>query len=173
MKTKIFNYGKLKEKDISDRIVRVKGLIVNSKDEILLVKAFNILQFPGGHLEENETLEVGLKREISEETGMTLNDHYQPFYAIKYFLKDFPVIGNNRSIEIYYFYIFTDKKFNLKHIYLDDQERNGNFNLEYVSLKEFKNYILKNNQEDINKMINREMLLALKVLKAKLRHNKL
>lgn len=30
-------------------------------------------EFPSGHLKENETLESGLKREILEETGITID----------------------------------------------------------------------------------------------------
>ncbi|MCM1052828.1 MAG: NUDIX hydrolase [Ruminococcus sp.] len=165
MKIKVYNYGRLKEKDITDRVIRVKALIINSKEEILLGEAFNILQFPGGHLEENETLKDALIREISEEVGLILHDDYEPYFAIKYYLRDFPVIGNNRSIEIYYYYIFTDKKYNRKHAFLDDQERTGDFTLKYVPLKEFKKYLEENKKEEISYIINREMLLALKYLK--------
>ncbi len=165
MKIKVYNYGRLKEKAINDKVVRVKALMINSKEEILLGESFGILQFPGGHLEEKETLKEALKREISEEVGLILHNDYDPYFAIKYYLKDFPVIGNNRSIEIYYYYIFTDKKYNNKNIYLDDQEKNGNFTLKYVPLKEFKKYLEENSKKDISYIINREMLLALKYLK--------
>ena len=166
MKTKIFNYDKLKESDITDRVIRVKGILINSKNEILLGEAFDTLQFPGGHLEEGETLLEALKREILEETGIILEKEYEPFFVIKYFLKDYPVIGNHRSIELYYYYIFTDKEFNLNHVYLDDQEKNGNFNLFYVPFKELKKRLKDNRtKQPINKVITTEMLLALKQLK--------
>ena len=92
MKIKIVNYDHIKKKDINDRIIRVKALIINSKKEILLAKAYTTIQFPGGHLEENESLNEALKREVLEETGIILNREYEPFFALKYFLKDYPVI---------------------------------------------------------------------------------
>ncbi len=166
MKTKIINYDHIKEKDINDKIIRVKGLIINSAKEILLAEAYTTIQFPGGHLEEGETLQIGLKREILEETGIILNQDYEPFYCLKYFLKDYPVKGNNRSLEIYYFYIFTDETYNLANVFLDDQERNGNFNLTYVKLKELKKYLLKNpGNLAINKIVTNEILEAVKELK--------
>ena len=67
MKIKIVNYDHIKKKDINDRIIRVKALIINSKKEILLAKAYTTIQFPGGHLEENESLNEALKRELKEE----------------------------------------------------------------------------------------------------------
>lgn len=166
MKTKIINYDHIKEKEINDKVIRVKALILNSKKEILLAEAYTTVQFPGGHLEEGETLSHGLKREILEETGIVLNKEYQPFFCLKYFLKDYPVKGNNRSIEIYYYYIFTDESYNLENVRLDDQERGGDFNLTYVPFKKLKKY-LKNHPGnlEINKVVANEMLLAAKHLK--------
>ena len=166
MKTKIINYDYIKENDINDKVIRVKAIMLNSKKEILLATAYTTIQFPGGHLEEGETLNQGLKREILEETGIILNKEYEPFFCLKYFLKDYPVKGNNRSIEIYYYYIFTDEPYNLDNVYLDDQERGGNFTLNYIPLKKLKKY-LKNNPGtlEINKIVANEMLLAMKYLK--------
>ena len=168
MKTKIFNYDNLTESEIDDHIIRVKAIMLNSNKEILFATSFGTIQFPGGHLEEKETLNEALIREVKEETGITLKGDYQPFYAIKYFLKDYPIKGHNRSIEIYYFQINTDEHYNLKKLYLDDQERSGNFNLQYIALKKVNKYLkqnLKNNQ--INKIVNREIKLALKHMRRK------
>ena len=54
--------------------------ILKCKDEYLSVKRSEddelypgAWEFPGGHLEENETLEEGLKRELKEEIGYDKN----------------------------------------------------------------------------------------------------
>lgn len=166
MKTKIFNYDKIKESEINDKVIRVKALMINSKKEILLAEAFTTIQFPGGHLEEGESLNEGLKREVLEETGIILNQNYEPFFCLKYFLKNYPVIGNNRSIEIYYYFIFTDEVYHLENVHLDDQEKNGGFYLTYVPLKKMKKYLLKHPGDlEINKIVREEMMLAVKYLK--------
>ena len=166
MKTKIINYDHIKEEDINDKVIRVKALLINSEKEILLATAYTTIQFPGGHLEIGETLNEGLKREVLEETGIILNEEYTPFFCLKYFLKDYPVKGNNRSIEIYYYYIFTNEVYNLENVRLDDQERDGNFTLNYIKLKDLKKY-LKNHPGnlEINKIVTGEMLQAVKYLK--------
>ena len=105
MKEVLFNPDNLTKEDIEEVVVRTKAIIVNSNNEILLGYCHKTYQFPGGHLEENESLNSGLIREVKEETGITLTGKLEPFFAIKYFLKDYPVLGNNRSIEIYYFLI--------------------------------------------------------------------
>ncbi len=166
MKTKIINYDNIKETEINDKITRVKAMIINSKKEILLAEAFTTIQFPGGHLEEGESLTDGLKREVLEETGIVLNDVPEPFFVLKHFLKDYPVKGINRSIEIYYYYIPTDEPYNLDNVYLDDQERNGNFTLTYIKFKDLKKYLRAHpGALAINKVVASEMLLAQKYLK--------
>lgn len=162
MEVRIFNKDKINEDAIKDRIVRVKAIIVNSKNEILLGEAFGTIQFPGGHLESQENLNEGLKREMLEETGIVLKEIYEPFFMIRHLIKD-PVEDNHRSLDIYYFKIFTDEVFHLENTHLDDQETAGNFHLFYVPLKNVKKLLkktIKNNPR--NELIIEEMLLALK-----------
>lgn len=166
MKTKIINYDHIKEEDINDKVIRVKALLINGKKEILLASAYTTIQFPGGHLEAGESLNDGLKREVLEETGIVLNGEYTPFFCLKYFLKDYPVKGNNRSIEIYYYYILTDEVYNLENVRLDDQERDGDFTLNYIKVKDLKKYLKHNpGNLEINKIVTGEMLQAVKYLK--------
>ena len=166
MKIKIYNHSKIKEAEIHDRVIRVKALIVNSKKEILLGESFGTIQFPGGHVEENESFKQALKREVKEETGIELQEELEPFFAIKHFLKDYPVVGNNRSVEIYYFYIKTDEPYHLEKTNLDDQEKTGNFTLQYVPLKKVKRVLIASlNQNQINRIVTKEMLQALKSAK--------
>ena len=113
MNWKVYNYDKLKKEQINDRVIRVKAILINKNKEILLAKAFGTVQFPGGHLQDEETLKDGLTREIKEETGITLKEVGEPFFGIKYLLKDYPVVGNNRSIEIYYFYVYTNQVYKI------------------------------------------------------------
>lgn len=162
MEVKIFNKDKISEESIKDRIIRVKAIIVNSKKEVLLGEAFGTIQFPGGHLEDNETLNDGLKREMLEETGIEINGIYEPFLVIKHFIKD-SIGNNNRSLEIYYFKIFTDETFHIDKIHLDDQETAGDFHLFYVPLKDVKKLLKRTiNDNPRNELITKEMLIALK-----------
>ena len=60
--------------------VAVKAFIVNENDELLLVKRSDddlhkpgVWEVPGGRLESGEDPFEGLKREVSEETGLEIN----------------------------------------------------------------------------------------------------
>lgn len=125
-------------------------------------EAFGTIQFPGGHLEGNETLNEALKREMLEETGIAIEGIYEPFLVIKHFIKD-NIGDNNRSLEIYYFKIFTDEQFHMDKVHLDDQETAGEFHLFYISLKDVKKLLKKTiNDNPRNELITKEMLIALK-----------
>ena len=53
--------------------VSVSGFITNDKNEVLLVKTFwrsDTWELPGGGVDEGETLDKALRREIFEETGV-------------------------------------------------------------------------------------------------------
>ena len=54
MKEIIYNYDNLTEQDITETVIRIKVLLINN-NKILIENGNNVYQFPGGHLEENET----------------------------------------------------------------------------------------------------------------------
>lgn len=53
-------------------IVASGGFVLNSKNQVLMLKSprYDDWEFPGGQIEESETIPHGLEREILEETGI-------------------------------------------------------------------------------------------------------
>ena len=56
MKIVIHNDDDVKDNEINKYVYRARGVIINSKSEILMGYLGGIYQFPGGHLEGTETL---------------------------------------------------------------------------------------------------------------------
>lgn len=160
MKDIVTNKYNLKEEDMTEVVQRVKILLVNSKDEILLGYSHHNYQFPGGHVEENEKLVDTVNREIREETGIELNlTEVEPFARALGYYKDWPEEGKNRKIEIYYYEIKTDEKPNLDNTEYTDNEKDGEFRLEYIPLAEVDEVLKKNADKFGDKHgIAREML---------------
>ena len=99
MKEILYNYDNLKLEDIDEVVIRTKGLIINSNNEITLGYSHKTYQFPGGHLEDGESLEECLLREIEEETGIEIkNAKLKPFEKITYYSKNYHGSGKNRKI---------------------------------------------------------------------------
>ena len=167
MKEILYNYDNLTKEDIDEVVIRVKALIINSNDEIMLGYSNKTYQFPGGHLENGETLKQALLREIKEETGIEFkNILIKPFQKITHYCKNYYNSSKNRQNDIYYFIIKTDEKFNMENSNLDERERLGNYTVKYVKLDKFEQTLIDSiNDNPINKTIVEEMLEAFKEYK--------
>jgi 8-oxo-dGTP pyrophosphatase MutT (NUDIX family) len=163
MKEIIYNYDYLTDDEITEVVIRTKALIIN-KDNIYIGNESGVFQFPGGHLEENETFDDCLKREILEETGIEIEDKEikRPFLKVVYMNKDWPEKGKNRQAEIYYYIIETNKKPNMKKVNYTERELEKNYKVETFPLKNVIQIIkdnIPNNEK--NKVISRDMIIAI------------
>ncbi len=167
MKEIIHNYYKLSDKDINNVITRVKVLMINSNNELLLGYAHKTYQFPGGHLEENESLEDCVKRELLEETGIKVDTtNLKPFFLIKHYTKDYPKEGHNSLYLIYYYIIKSDDKYQLENTNYTKEEKEGNFSLIYMNLSSVEQTLIESIPDNkVNKVIVDEMLLAIREYK--------
>lgn len=145
MKEIIYNYDNLTTNEIDEVVTRVKGLLINDKKEIILGYASNKYQFPGGHIEAFESLENCLKREIEEETGIKLTDEKLIlFQKITHFSKNYHNSGSNRENIIYYYLVKTNKKPDLNNTKYDEIEKQGNFCVKTMKLKNLEKELDKN-----------------------------
>ena len=167
MKKLITNDYNLKEKDMTEIVKRVKVLLINSNNEILLGYSHNEYQCPGGHVEDNESYIETINREVLEETGIELNiKEAEPFACTIGYYKDWPSIDKNRKIEIYYYEIKTDEKPKLEETQYTESEKDGNFELKYVPLNEVEKVFIENSKKYGDKHgITKEMLRVFEVYK--------
>lgn len=163
MYTKIINPNHLEYEEMEKKVTRVKVLIFNDDNQILLCNVEGIYNFIGGHVENNETIEMALVREIKEETGISLNkDKYEPFLKIEKWNKNHFNTGKKCISEIYYYSINTKTKPDEAKMNLDDFEIRRNFFLQYMKTDEFYNYLKKEKQ---NSPLYEEMYYVLKFQK--------
>jgi len=167
MKTLIDNKDNLSINDITDETVRVKALIVNDSDEILLGHSFGAYQFPGGHVEGTEDLTNALHRELLEETGMDIDtSNLKPFMLLEHLTKDWPEEGNNRLSKIYYYIVNTDAEIDLSKTNYTIEETIGDYELRLIPLDYVEELLLKNSEvSPKNKVMANEMLAAIKEYK--------
>ena len=163
MKEILIRHDNLKKEDIEEVVTRVKGLIINDKDEIMLGYAYGTYQFPGGHIEKGEKLIDGLIREIKEETGINIKDKtLKPFEKITYYSKNYRNTGINRQNNIYYYIIYTNEKYNKSNTSLDKLEQAGKYTIKSFPLENVENILLNSILDNpINKTIVEEMLEVL------------
>lgn len=164
MKEIIHNDDKLLESEVTELVVRTKALILNNGN-LLLANEKDVLQFPGGHLEDDESLNDCLKREIKEETGIEIEDNEigECFLKVIWLNRDWPSEGKNRKCEIYYYIVNTNKLPNLENINLTNSEKEQNFKVDFVPLNESIEYIKDNMpKNEKNNVISPDMINAIK-----------
>ncbi len=161
MKRILINDDNLKVEDLDFEVIRVKGLIINSDGDILIAHNNGTYQFPGGHKEDDETLDDSLEREIKEETGINVESQ-GPFMSITTY--DSNYFNQNKKVcnKIYYYVINTNETPNFEETHYDELECQTEFNLFYISLTELQDFLNKSiNDGSLDVNIGREMLLVL------------
>lgn len=162
MKRIFINEDNLNKEDIEDVVIRVKGLIINSKNELLLAHNNGTYQFPGGHMEDGEGMEETLIREISEETGIDILLENGPFMQIVTYDSNYFDTGKRVENKIYYYAIHTDEMPNYQKTHYDELECQTDFDLFYIALDELNNFFENAmNEGSLDRKIGREMLFVI------------
>lgn len=161
MKRILINDENLKQEELDFEVIRVKGLLINSSGDILIAHNNGTYQFPGGHKEDDETLDDSLEREIKEETGITVISN-GPFMQITTYDPNY--FNQNKKVcnKIYYYVINTDETPNFAETHYDELECQTDFNLFYISLEKLRGFLKQSIvDESLDEKIGREMLLVL------------
>lgn len=164
MKELIYNNDNLFDSEVNEIVIRMKVLLIRNNNMILGYER-GIYQFPGGHLEENESFNDCIKREIMEETGIEIldKDIGEPIYKIVSLNRNHPDIGRNRRSEIYYYVINTNKDIDLSKTNYTKDELEGNFKVKEIPLnrviEELEDNIINNEK---NKVITPDMIRVIR-----------
>lgn len=163
MKEFVINDDNLELEDVEMEVIRVKALIINSKGKILLVFNNNTYQFPGGHVDDGETIDECIKREIKEEIGINLEVKEDPFLCIETYDSNYFNTSKKVLNTIYYYRFFTDLEPDPSNTMYDELELKSEFNLFYVDFRKIEEFLIsKIETNEIDPKIAREMLHVVK-----------
>lgn len=157
----IHNENKLTLNDANRVTRRAKLIVENNNDEILIchmgVKYFLI----GGHIDNDESDEQCLTREVAEESGITLNfSNILPIASSNYINKDYPKNGDITYTNTNYYAIKYDLVPNIEMQNLTEEEKKENFKLMYIPKNELINFL--ENTKEINATLS-DTIMAIKV----------
>lgn len=138
------NYGNLKDYEINETKEKVRAIIVSPDNKILAANYSGVLLLPGGSIDNNETKENALLRELKEELGTPYNDNELEYlFSLKFYQKNYPKRNGltlNRKI-VNYYYIVPFKSINYDNQTLTEKELNNKFNLHFLSIDEISEYL--------------------------------
>lgn len=140
MKEVTFNKQNLSDEDIQIFEKKVKVIIKNSKNKILVCKRNGVIHFIGGKVEKDETYQEAATREIAEETGIDIsvsNSYLEPFFLMKQYQQNYYNSGKNCLLSITYLLCNTDEEFDYNKRNLDEYESKEHFTLEYIPMDNF------------------------------------
>ena len=157
----IHNKDNLTLNDANKVTLRAKLIVENNNDEILIchmgVKYFLI----GGHIDNDESDEQCLTREVAEESGVTLDfSNILPIASSNYINKDYPQNGDITYTNTNYYAIKYDLVPNIEMQNLTEEEKKENFKLMYIHKNEVINFL--ENTKEINATLS-DTIMAIKV----------
>lgn len=160
----IHNEDNLTLNDANKVTLRAKLIVENNNDEILIchmgVKYFLI----GGHIDNDESDEQCLTREVAEESGITLDfSNILPIASSNYINKDYPKNGDITYTNTNYYAIKYDLVPNIEMQNLTKEEINENFELMYIPKSEVINFLEKNKETCQRKGTLSDTIMAIKV----------
>lgn len=163
MKEIIYNYDYLNKEDINNVVKRAKIIIINSQEEILFAHSNGEYHLSGGHLEENETFDECIVREVFEETGIQIKkEERKPYLSIKYYTKNYPNDNENTLYITNYYLVKSDLKPNLDILTLTENEKKGNFELKYININNVIEELEQSIEEAKNKNVTIDTIEAVK-----------
>lgn len=161
----VINDFNLQDYEINYRLVKVRALLFQD-DKILVSKYGTATLLPGGKVDNGESIEQGLVRELKEETGITYNiNELNKLFLLQYYQKNYPTRHKeilNRLIETYFYY-GNFKGINPNEIKYSKNEIEGNFHLELLTYDELQKRITETCIDPRDIFFNREMDTAVKV----------
>lgn len=173
MKRVIINKDKLDITKIDSTVIRVKALMINEKEELLIVHNNYTYQFPGGHWKKEESLEESLVREIKEETGIDSTIKTGPFMVIEEYYKNYLDTGRSRCNKMYYYIVNSNVGPKVEEMSLSELERETDFNLFYIPIKDMKQFLKESIENNtIEEIIGEEMLSVMEEYNEKYQRRK-
>lgn len=170
----VINEDKLQFDEVKEFSSKVRAILVDENNRILIANYGNVILLPGGKIDNGETVSESITRELNEELGQDYNANELDFFiTLNHYQKDYPKrdgIFQNRLVRTYYF-VGSYKGIKKDSRKLTAKEQKGNFRLELVSLEDLENMILKNVNDNPRNIYFQKELLTILASYKKLKEN--
>lgn len=126
------NLGNINENEVDIITNKVRVIIFDDDNNIILTKYADMFMFPGGKVNKDESNIEALIREVQEELGIDVSKcNIIPFIEFNNYLNNYPKVENNQRINklnrTIYYLIKTNIKINDKNKNLTEREIKNNF----------------------------------------------
>ena len=160
MKLVCYNPDSIKKSDIEHVIKRAKLLIENENEEFLLAYSYNNYHIIGGHVNNGESDEDCILREVKEEAGIVLeNTDFNPIVEIQYIMR---VDNKNTLYSCKYYYSKINQKPNGRSKELTYQEKQGDLKIKRIKKQDVLDVLEKSYETCTKKIVLDDTILVVK-----------
>ena len=160
----VINEENLRNQEIQEFNSKVRALLVDENNNILVANYGGVYLLPGGSIDEGEDIYNAITRELNEELGQKYDkDELELICTLLYYQKNYPKRNDtyrNRLIQTYYFVGKSKGVLETKQK-LTEKELKDNFKLESIPLEELERIILENKSNNPRNIYFKKELLAI------------
>ena len=167
METVMINENNLEDAEIIEESHKVRA-ILRDGNKILVANYGGVYLLPGGSIDEGETKESAIIRELKEETGILYSSlELENILKIIFYQKDYPLkrISLVNHLLVTDYYIGEYKGLNLDNMNRTEKETRDGFNLKLVDIKEIEKLISEKSDNPRKVYFDRELEEVIKVLR--------
>lgn len=163
----IINEDNLELKEIQEFNSKVRALLIDENNNILIANYGNTFLLPGGSIDQGEATEEAIIRELKEEIGIDYNLYELTYLnTLKYYQNNYPKRDGNLQNRLITTYYFVGRYKGISNQTLTEKERKDNFRLQLVSIDELEELVLNNqNNNPRNIYFVKELLTILEYYK--------
>lgn len=165
----IINEDGLFNEDINERSSKVRALLFDENDNILVANYGNVFLLPGGSIDEGETLEDALIRELSEELGVSYSKEELSYLnSIEFYQREYPKRDGSIKNRLVTTHFYTGMYKGINKQSLTEKEKKDNFHLELLPVDKIEEVLDNHVTDNLRSyFFKRELLVILGYYKRK------
>lgn len=169
----IINSDNMLESEVNSYLHKVRAIVFDDNENLFLASMGGTYTLPGGGVEEKESIEDAMIRELHEELGIkVLPEELAYLGNYKFYHKNFPdYLGRkNRLNEIDLFLVLTEKEYQKDNTSFTTLENKENLKIIAIDIDKIEKLLNVSNSNPYKKALDEELNIFIKIIKERIKN---